>query len=634
MERRLAAILAADVVGYSRLMQADEEATLLVLRQHQTGLLAPAIADRRGRIVKLMGDGVLAEFPSVIDAVQAALAIQSGAREWSARENAAPQLRYRVGVNLGDVMVEGDDIYGDGVNVASRLQQLAQPDEILISRPVRDQIRDKLDLRLDDLGDRSLKNMARPVRVFRIRRAPLTAALKDRPVTAPRLPRWWAAAAAALVFLIGAAVVLGQLFPQATAVAPASPDATRSAAAAKLSIVVLPFENASGDPEQDYFVEGITEDLITDLSRIVGAFVISRNTSFTYQGKPADPKQVATELGVRHVLTGSVRRQGESVRIGVQLVDGDTGAQLWADRFDRALRDLFSLQSEITGRLARSLQLELKEAASAKAMRGPPHDLDAQDYAMRAWAEIWNRPQNRATNDAGLALVAKALKLDPNNAEALATGSYAHTRAAQYNWSTSRSESLKRAIEMGEKAVELDSRNADAYYVLSFAVGANGDIARAHALIETCLTLNPNHAPAYAFYGWRRTLMGFPEETQTWIARAFALSPRDPLRAIWHQLSGQAYLLTGNYENAEAEAQRAVAANPTFAPPHLTLAAALYRQGRVEAAKAALSRHNEVRPVYRLGLLAAAFSPTISETFRARLEERYLEPLRRLGLPD
>jgi adenylate cyclase len=336
--RRLAAILAADVVGYSRLMGADEEGTHERLMAHRRELVDPKIGEHSGRIVKTTGDGMLAEFPSVVDAVRCAAEVQ---RAMIDREAGLPEdrrIRFRIGINLGDVIVDGDDIFGDGVNVAARLEALSDPGGLCISRMVRDQIRDKLPYAFEDRGEQSVRNIARPVRVYALR------------------PE----AVAAL---------------QASNVPPATSIPQR-AVAPRLSIVVLPFTNLSNDPEQEYFADGITEDLTTDLSRITGSFVIARSTAFTYKGKPIDAKQIGRELGVRYLLEGSVRRSGQQVRVNAQLLDAETGAHLWAERFDREVGDLFDLQNEITGRIAGTVGSELVIVEAGRSTDHP----DALDY--------------------------------------------------------------------------------------------------------------------------------------------------------------------------------------------------------------------------------------------------------------
>jgi TolB-like protein/class 3 adenylate cyclase len=356
--RRLAAILAADLAGYSRLMGADEEGTLERLKLLQRELIDPKIAEHHGRIVKTTGDGVLVEFASVLDAVRCAVETQRTMLDRDADVAEDRSIKFRIGVNLGDIIAEGSDIFGDGVNVAARLEGLAEPGGVCISRMVRDQIRDKLAYPFEDLGEQTVKNIARPVRAYALS----------------------AAAVAAL---------------PSTSVPKGAGDMLAPVTVPPLSIVVLPFANLSNDPEQEYFADGITEDLTTDLSRIADSFVISRNTAFTYKGKSADVREVARELGVRYVLQGSVRRTGDLVRVNVQLVDAESGAHLWADRFDTSRADLDQAQDEITGRLAHTLNRELVVAAVSRLERQHKIDPDASDLVMRGWACGTGRPPSR-----------------------------------------------------------------------------------------------------------------------------------------------------------------------------------------------------------------------------------------------
>src|SRR5580700_4294298 len=373
--RRLTAILAADVAGYSRLMGVDEEGTHERLMAHRRELVDPKISEHSGRIVKTAGDGMLVEFASVVDAVRCAAEVQ---RAMIDREAGMPEdrrIRFRIGINLGDIIVDGGDIFGDGVNVAARLEALSEPGGICISRMVRDQIRDKLAYAFEDLGEQSVKNITRPVRVYALR----PEAVADLPASS--LP-------SALPF-------------------------PRPAVAPRLSIVVLPFTNLSNDPEQKYFADGITEDLTTDLSRIEGSFVIARSTAFTYEGKPVDAKRIGRELGVRYLLEGSVRRSGQQVRVNAQLVDAETGAHLWAERLDRDMGDLFRLQDEITGQIARALQFELTIADAGRLTEHP----DVLDYILRGRAAWWK--STYGTNYAEpLGLFDRALALDPRAVEA------------------------------------------------------------------------------------------------------------------------------------------------------------------------------------------------------------------------
>jgi adenylate cyclase len=385
VERRLAAILAADVAGYSRLMGADEEGTLERLKAHRRQLFDPKITEHRGRIVKTAGDGMLVEFPNVVDAIRCAAEIQRGMVDRNANTPEDKRITFRIGVNLGDVIIDGDDIYGDGVNIAARLEALAEPGGICISRVVRDQIRDKLPYPFEDMGEQTVKNIARPVRAYLL-----------------------SAAAVALLPPGKSTTEVGK--PITSSISP------------RLSIVVLPFENLSRDPDQEYFADGITDDLTSDLSRISGSFVISRNTAFTYKGKPVDAKQVGHELGVRYVIEGSVRRAGNQVRLNVQLIDAESGAHLWADRFDTDQANLGHAQDDITSRLARTLNLELVEVVGRRIERERAVNPDAHDLVMRGWA-CYYRPASVATRQEAQRFFEQALEVDPDR---LTAGSVSH----------------------------------------------------------------------------------------------------------------------------------------------------------------------------------------------------------------
>jgi TolB-like protein len=379
--RRLAAILAADVAGYSRLMGADEEGTLSSLKAHRRELVDPKIREHRGRIVKTTGDGMLVEFSSVVDAVRCAVEIQRAMADRNAETSEDKRIVFRIGVNLGDVIADGGDIYGDGVNIVARLEALSEPGGLCISRTVHDQVLDKLPYAFDDIGEQTLRNIARPVRVYALGRAAV-AVLSSVTAKAP---------------------------PRAT-----RRRATRRRELPRLSIVVLPFTNLSNDPDQEYFADGITDDLTTDLSRISDNFVISRNTAFTYKGKPTDTKQIGRELGVRYVLEGSVRRTGDQVRVNARLIDTESGAHLWADRFDTDRANLAEAQSEITGRLAWALNIELLSDASRRIERENAVNPDARDLVMRGWAS-WYRPASLANGQEALRAFERALEIDPRS---------------------------------------------------------------------------------------------------------------------------------------------------------------------------------------------------------------------------
>jgi len=426
--RRLTAILAADVAGYSRLMGADEEGTHERLRAHLRELIEPKIAEHRGRVVKNTGDGFLAEFPSVVNAVRCAVEMQRGMADRNARTVEDKRITFRVGINLGDVIAEPDDIYGDGVNVAARLEALAEPGGICISRVVRDQIRDKLPYPFEDKGEQSVKNIARSVRVFSLRpevvaELPATSISGPAPGRARIAPMAMATAGAIAVMI---AAVSWWVWPTTRSfqsppaevgptreTAPPASSALKPHGAPRLSIVVLPFANLSGGPEQQYLVDGITEDLTTDLSRIAHMFVISRNTAFTYKDKPVNAKQIGRELGVRYVLEGSIRQSAKQIRVNVQLIDAETDAHLWAERFDRDMGDLFALQDEITRGIAAALNAQLIAAEAARPTEHP----DALDYILRgrALSDGWPTEEDYAQ---AVRLFEQALTLDPKSVEA------------------------------------------------------------------------------------------------------------------------------------------------------------------------------------------------------------------------
>ena len=543
--RRLAAILAADVAGYSRLMGADEEGTHERLKAHRRALVDPKISEHSGRIVKTTGDGMLAEFPSVVDAVRCAAELQ---RAMIDREAGMPEdrrIRLRIGINLGDVIVEDDDIFGDGVNVAARLEALAEPGGICISRTVRDHIRDKLIYAFEDLGEQSVKNIARPVRVYGLRRE----SVADLP--APSVPP----------------------------VAPIS----QPASAPRLSIVVLPFANLGNDPEQQYFADGITEDLTTDLSRISGSFVIARNTAFTYKDKAIEAKQISRELGVRYVLEGSVRRSGDQVRVNAQLVDAETGAHFWAERFNRKASDLLEIQDDITRRIAFELTAELVEAESKRSIRERPNNLDAVDRAMQARA-LLNKPPSREQNAQIRQLYEKALAIDPQNVDALIGLAASYLTSIHDLHVSEDQEWNRRATDAVNSALAIEPRNARAFLAKSRVLAYSnerdyrGELDEAIAAAETAITLDPNLA-AYGWLGRLYAKAGHPERTAALVEQAMRLSPRDPNTAGWLYQIGMAQLQMARYDEAIATFRKSLVANPNLAISRLSLSAAYLGSG-------------------------------------------------------
>lgn len=624
VERRLAAILAADVAGYSRLMGEDEVATLGALKGHRGALIDHAITEHNGRIVKTTGDGLLVEFPSVVDAVRCAAEWQEGMAARNADVPEEKRLSFRIGVNLGDVIVDAGDVYGDGVNIAARLEQLAEPGGICVSHAAYEQVRDKLPYNFHDGGEYSVKNISRPVRVWRLGDGPAKPPVRSR----PRRGKLVMAASAAL-FAAVAAVAAWFAAPLASRVLGDRPP---SLGVPSLSIVVMPFANLSGDKDQDYLADALTDDITTDLSRISGSFVISSSTAATYKGKANDPKRVAQELKVRYVLDGSLRRAGADIRVEVQLTDGTTGQEVWSDRYDRDTRTIYAFQSEVTGRVARALNLELKEAVSHRAARSDAADLGAEDYASRSWVELWARPQDKATNDAALDYAAKALAIDPRNSEALGDEAYAYARAAQYGWVTPRDEAIRLGIAAGEKAVEIDPKNADAFYALGFLYRLTGDALKSQDMMRQCLALDPNHAPAYFFYGQNLLLLGRPRDARAWVERAFALSPRDPLRSVFYSALARAWLMEGDDAQAIDAARSGIAANRDHPINYLVLAAAFALESQMDDAKSALSEYFQRQPgrtIARLKRTLAADVPAYVKAY-----DRLWTGLRKAGMPE
>jgi adenylate cyclase len=463
--RRLAAIFAADVVGYSRLMGADEEGTHERLKAHRRELVDPKISEHSGRIVKTTGDGMLVEFASVVDAVRCAAEVQ---RAMIDREAGMPEdrrIRFRVGINLGDIIVDGDDIFGDGVNVAARLEALSDPGGLCISRTVRDHIRDKLGYAFEDLGEQSVKNIARPVRVYALR----SEAVADLPASS----------------------VL------------AIPPISQPAVVPRLSIVVLPFANLSDDPAQKYFADGITEDLTTDLSRIGGSFVIARSTAFAYEGKPVNAKQIGRELGVRYLLEGSVRRSGRQVRVNAQLVDAESGAHLWAERFDREIGDLFDLQNEITGRIAGAVGSELVIAEAGR----PTDHPDALDYILRGRAAFY-KPVSKERYAESVSLFERASLLDRLSADAHSWLAQTLVGRVLDQVSESPAADIRRAEELTARVLAASPHSAQAHFVKGQILRAQSRPEAAIFEYETTITLDRNHVQAYGWLGACKLLTG------------------------------------------------------------------------------------------------------------------------------
>jgi len=570
VDRKLAAILSADVEGYSRLMGDDEVATVRAITEYRA-VIASMVAARGGRVVDAPGDNVLAEFASVVDAVQSAVDIQ---RELGSRNAALPptrRMRFRIGINLGDVIVEGDRLYGDGVNIAARLESLADGGGICLSGTAYDQIEGKLPFGYEFKGEHSVKNITRPVRVYRLHLDP-SAAPGPRARARSRLLKPVAAAVAILV-LLGAAGWVGWrwLRPPESAGLPL-PD--------RPSVAVLPFSNLSQDPSQEYFSDGVTEDLITGLSKVSGLFVIARNSVFTYKGKAVKVRDVGRDLGVRYVLEGGVQRSGSRVRITAQLVDATTGYHIWAERYDREVNDIFALQDEVTQRIVSAMAVKLTEAEKRRLGRPPTGNPEAYDLVLRGHEE--RRLTTRDGNAEARRLFVKALDLDPNYAAAYLGLAWTHLQSWQFMWSTDR-EGLERARELAERAIALNESLVGAHHVLGQIYLWMKQHDRAIAEAQQAVALAPNDADGYETLAETLCWSGRPEECIQAIRHAMRVNPHYPYFYDW--TLGHGYYLTGQRQQALDSFARALKGNPNFLPAHAYRGVLFTELGRMNEAR-------------------------------------------------
>jgi len=597
--RRLAAILAADVAGYSRLIGADEQGTLTRLKAIRSELIDPQIAAHHGRIVKTTGDGLLVEFASTVDALCCASAVQAQMAERNAAVPPGNRIEWRIGIHQGDIAVEDGDIFGDGVNIAARLEGLAQPGGVCISARVQEDAAGKIDLAFEDLGEQQLKNIARPVHVYAIKpttgASPLLGAPKE-PARARRfVTRQHAFIAAALIAVLGIASAVWWALPQrgvptvaVSTGSPQSPPGSASVAVPRLSFVVLPFENLSRDPDQEYFADGITDDLTADLSRISGSFVIARNTAFTYKGKAVDVKQIGRELGVHYVIEGSVRRAGDQVQVNVQLIDAETGAHIWADRFDTDRTNLTEAQSEITGRLAQSLNVELVRDVGRRIEQEKEVSPAARDLVMRGWAE-WYRPALMANRQEAQRTFEQALTLDPRSVDARIGLATVLVTIVASGWSSSIKEDEARAEQLLVDALGRDPNRSMAHYAMGLLRIVENRLAEAYTETEAAVALDHNNAWALFQYCQVLKWLGRPQEGIPYIENAIRLNPHDPNIAIFLRLLGECHLLLDHVDQAMDLIRKARAANPQLWFIHLYLAGALGLRGDLDEARVALS---------------------------------------------
>ena len=623
--RKLAAILVSDVVGYSRLAGSDEDRILARLRALRSDLIDPIIAVHNGRVVKRTGDGAIVEFRSVVDAVRCAIEVQNGMVERNAGLPPERRIEFRIGIHLGDVVEESDgDLMGDGVNIAARLESVAKPGTICLSEEAYRQVKSRLDLAVSDLGATQLKNIAEPVRVYSLevgksaQAKPVTDAKPPGPKKRSALAPLAAAIAVLLMVIAGGAwYFLGANRPGVvTSNTPGS-----RAEAAHLSIVVLPFTNLSGDPSQDYFADGITENLTTDLSRIRNSFVIARNTAFTFKGKSIDTKEISKELGVRYVLEGSVQRDQNRVRVNAQLIDGETGAHIWADRFEEDVANLFKLQDQVVARLANTLRYELVRAEAEKdaGSKNP----DAIDLAMRGRALLWP-PFTKENIDTARTLFENALKVDANSSDALAGDAYTYTLEFAFGSKNSETDYDAKILGRADRSSTLDRDNMQAYLAKSFYLLVSRRPNDALRAADAGLAIDPNSAPLLATRSISETYLRQFEQAKSDVQQAMRLSPRDPALSQWHNFMADAEIGLGHFDSAIDESSKAIDGGYRVFYSYLNLAVAHAFKGEMDAAKAALTEARRLNPKLSIKWLTER-KPVLQPAF---------DGLRKAGLPE
>ncbi len=624
IQRRLAAILAADVVGYSRLMGEDETGTLAQLKSHRTDLIDPKIAEHGGRIVKLMGDGALVEFASVVDAVHCAVEIQRGMPGRNAATLQGRRIEFRIGINLGDVIVEGDDIYGDGVNVAARLEGLAETGGICISGSAFDQVRNKLDVGFAYLGAQRVKNIAEPVRAYRVLIEPEHAG-KIVTVERPK-PRWrWAAAAAVAFALVVAGGALW-LRPWSPDVAPASPERLAFPLPEKPSIAVLPFGNLSGDPGQDVIADGFTESLVTTLAQMPELFVIDRNSTLAYKDAPVQAKRVAEELGVRYVLAGSLQRDGATLRVAAQLIDAFEGHHLWAGRFDRSVDAVFAVQDEIIREIFTALQVELVAGEHGRAWQKGASSFEAYLVWLQGWKHF--RRNTKDDNAKARQLIRQAIEMDPDWAMPHTTLAWTHVRdATRSGWSDSRAESLKLAAESAERALALDDSYPGVFAALGGVHEAKGEIQEAIEYHRKAVALGPNISVYHAILAYNLTEAGHPDEAIPMLKKAMRLSPS--YQPWYLNALGDAYNAVGEHQLAVEAYRQFLDRQPDSIRGRAGLVVSLMWLGRGNDARTAARELIEMKPDFSL----AAYEKELFYKDPAYIV-RLLDALRAAGLPE
>lgn len=588
VERRLAAVLAADVAGYSRLMGRDEERTLTQLKTFRKTLVDPGISAHRGRIVKTTGDGMLVEFASAVDATRCAVQVQRGMAQQNADVPAELRIELRIGIHVGDIIIDDNDIFGDGVNIAARLEGISEPGSICISDDAYRQIRGKIDIPCDDIGEQTLKNIVEPMRVWRIR----TVAGTEPPIR-----------------LGPAAIHVRELM---------LPD--------KPSIVVLPFDNMSDEPGQDYLADGIVEAITAALSCIRSFFVIARSSAFTYKGRAINAREIGKELGVAYLLEGSVQKAGNRLRIIVQLIETEGGAHVWSSRFDGAIGEFFDFEDRITEQVAGALQPSIRIAEIERSRRKRPQDLSSYDYTMRAMPHVWVLEKEESSK--ALELLEKALVIDPQYPLALSLAGWCHAQRSVYNWADDIAASQAMARSLAERAAEMSGDDP----VILAVLGAVHTFVRNHGtarvLLERAVALDPNAAWAWSRLGWLENYADRPQNAIVKFERALRLSPIDPMNFNNYVGMASAHEVAQEYDEAAALYRRALEERPNAAWIYRNLASSLSGAGRIEEAKLAFVEMMRNYPDLTVSKYkqAMVFSPAVLD--------RMAENLRKLGLPD
>ena len=588
VERRLSVILAADVVGYSRLMEADEEATVRALNTYRQSIDS-AISSHHGRIFGSAGDSVIAEFTSPVEAVRCAVRIQQKLDSVGIDLPDHPRMQLRIGINLGDVIVEGNNLLGDGVNIAARLESIAEPGGITLARSVYDQVKKRLDLSYVDMGEQPLKNISDVVQVYKVMMTDAESA-PDENTTLEPLPEY----------------------------------------SGKPSIAVLPFTNMSGDPEQEYFSDGITEDLITALSKFRGFFIIARNSTFVFKGQAVDLRQIGRDLGVRYILEGSVRKAANRIRITAQLIDAESGNHVWAERYDSSLEDIFELQDEITTTIAGALEPEITQSERKRALRKPTENLGAWDLLQRGTAILWQQDRTSLFN--GMETIRQAVELDPGFGEAYGYLAFGAACLIMYGWSDNPDASLEQGLIDARRAISIEDRDYFAYHALGRLNTLTGDHPAAVRALETCINLNPNFAFAYVGLAEAHVYAGSPKAAISYVDRAVRLSPKDPM--LWDMLhyKASAYVRLNDFDRA-IEIFEQVCEFPTSQyVSSATLSALYHLQGRAAEAIKALERARRLEPKISITLMKKVYG--VTDERPGSRTQRLLDALRATGLAE